>query len=125
MTDLQTRFQTLDSVSAPDLWYDIEERAMAMQPARRRNPWVLVVVALLLTLVIGGAALVGSGIIKLPVSLDESASPSASAQESSPASSSPLAQVPASWTATGDMVEARTNHTATQRSRRRGRPPAT
>jgi hypothetical protein len=114
MTDLRTRFHTLDTISAPDLWYDIEERAMAMQPVRHRNPWVLVAVTLLLVLAVGGAVLVGSGIIKLPAVVDESASPSASAQESSLASSSPVARVPASWTVTGDMVEARTFHTATQ-----------
>ncbi len=114
MTDLHTRFRTLDSLSTPDLWYDIEERAMAMQPARRSNPWVLVAVVLLLVLAIGGAVLIGSGIVKLPVSVENSANPSASAQESSAASSSPVAPVPASWTATGDLIEARTNHTATQ-----------
>ena len=114
MTDLQTRFKALDTVSAPDLWYSIEERARAMQPTRRRSPWVLVAVMLLLVLAIGGAVLVGSGIVKLPVSVENSADPSASAQESIPPSSRPIEQVPASWTATGDMVEARTNHTATQ-----------
>jgi N-acetylneuraminic acid mutarotase len=114
MTDLHTRFRTLDSVSAPDLWYDIEERAMAIQPTRRRNPWLLVAVMLLLVLAIGGAVLVGSGVIKLPAVVDVSASPSASAQESSDASTSPVEVVPASWTATGEMVEARTFHTATQ-----------
>ena len=116
MTDLHTRFKTLDTASAPDLWYSIEERAMAMQPARRGNPWVLVAVMLLLVLAIGGAVLVGSGIIKLPAVVDASASPIASStsQESTAASASPVEPVPASWTATGDMVEARTNHTAVQ-----------
>jgi len=114
MTDLRTRFQTLDRLSAPDLWYSIEERAMALQPAPRRTPWLLVAVMLLLTLIVGGALLVGSGLIKLPAVVDASASPSASADASALASSSPVEPVPASWTATGDMVEARTFHTATQ-----------
>lgn len=118
MTDLQTRFRTLDDLSAPNLWNDIEERAMAMQPARRSGTWVLVAVTLLLALAIGGAILVGSSVIKLPVIVDASMSPSSapssSAQASSVASASPVAPVPASWTATGDMIEARTNHTATQ-----------
>jgi N-acetylneuraminic acid mutarotase len=116
MTDLRTRFKTLDALSAPDLWYSIEERAMAMQPARRSNRWVLVAVVLLLVLAIGGAVLVGSGIIKLPVVVEVSANPIASSapQESTAASSSPGQPVPASWTATGDMLEARTNHSATQ-----------
>jgi hypothetical protein len=114
MTDLHSRFKGLDTVPAPDLWYSIEERALAMQSTHRRSPWVLVVVMLLLVLAIGGAVLVGSGIVKLPVSVENSANPSASAQGSTAASSSPIEPVPASWTATGDMVEARTNHTATQ-----------
>jgi hypothetical protein len=125
MTDLHTRFKALDSVSAPDLWYDIEERAMAMQPTTRRSgAWVLIAVTLLLALVIGGAALVGSGIVKLPATVDASASPSSanpsssatpssSAGESTAASASPVVQVPASWTATGSLLEARANHTAT------------
>jgi len=114
MTDLQTRFKTLDTLSAPELWYHIEERALAMQPTRRRSSWVLVVVMLLLVLAIGGAVLVGSGVIKLPAVVDASASPSALAQESSAATSSPVEVVPASWTATGNMIEARDGHTATR-----------
>jgi hypothetical protein len=119
MTDLQTRFKTLDDLSAPNLWYDIQERAMAMQPTTRRSgAGVLIAVTLLLVLAIGGAALVGSGIVKLPATVDASASPSSanpssSAQESTAASSSPIAQVPASWTATGNLVEARSYHSAT------------
>jgi N-acetylneuraminic acid mutarotase len=118
MTDLQTRFKTLDTVSAPDLWYSIEERALAMQTTRRRNPWVLVAIMLLLALVVGGAVLVGSGVVKLPVSVENSASPSSanpssSARESTAASASPVVQVPASWTATGSLLEARSNHSAT------------
>jgi hypothetical protein len=114
MTDLQTRFKTLDTVSAPDLWDHIEERAMAMRPTRRGTTWVLIAVVLLLVLAIGGAVLVGTGIVKLPAVVDMSARPSATGQESSTASSNPVAPVSASWTPTGDMVEARTNHTGTQ-----------
>lgn len=117
MTDLQSRFKTLDTVSAPDLWYSIEERAAgAMQPTRRGSAWVLIAVTLLLVLAIGGAVLVGSGVIKLPAVVDPSASPIASAtsQESTAPSSSPIEQVPASWTGTGNMIEARTGHTATR-----------
>lgn len=89
MTDLHNRFRTLDKLSAPNLWSDIEERALAMQPARRRGLLVLVVVTLLLVLAIGGAVLVGSGILKLPVLVDASATPSSTAQASSSASSTP------------------------------------
>ena len=114
MTDLHARFKALDSASAPDLWYEIQERTMAMQPTTRRSgAWVLIAVTLLLALAIGGAVLVGSGIIKLPVTVDASSTPSSSARESTAASASPVVQVPASWTATGTMTQARANHTAT------------
>ena len=81
MTDLHARFKALDSASAPDLWYEIQERAIATQPAARRSgAWVLIAVTLLLALVIGGAALVGSGIVKLPfVLVVASATPEPSA----------------------------------------------
>jgi len=83
MTDLHTRFGTLDKLSAPDLWHDIEERAMTIQPTTRRNSaWVLIAVTLLLVLAIGGAVLVGSGVIKLPVTVDASASPSSAPSSS-------------------------------------------
>ena len=38
MTDLHARFRALDNLSAPDLWNEIEERAMATEPTTRRNP---------------------------------------------------------------------------------------
>jgi len=114
MTDLHTRFRTLDDLSAPNLWSDIEQRAMAIQPVRRSSTWVLIAVILLLALAVGGAVLVGSGVIKLPTIVDPSASPSSanpssSAQASTTASASPVAPVPASWTA----IEAATGQTAT------------
>jgi hypothetical protein len=92
MNDLKTRFGRLDDLSAPNLWYDIQERAMAAQPTtRRRSAWILIAVTLLLALLIGGAALVGSGIVKLPFVVDvASPTPSASAtavDSGSPASS--------------------------------------
>jgi hypothetical protein len=104
MTDLQTRFRTLDDLSAPNLWNDIEERAMAMQPTRRSSAWVLIAVSLLLVLVIGGAVLVGTGVIKLPVTVDASASPSSVNPSSSAASSASVAPTstpvpPAGWSA--------------------------
>jgi N-acetylneuraminic acid mutarotase len=113
MTDLHTRFRTLDDVSTPDLWHEIEERAMAAQPMSRRLPWVLIVATLLLALAFGGAALVGSGIIKIPVSVESSASPSTTPHESAPSSTSPIEQSAPTWTATGNMLEARTGDTAT------------
>lgn len=102
MTDLHTRFRTLDSLSAPNLWHDIEERAMTIQPTRRSSAWVLIAVTLLLALVIGAAVLVGSGIIKLPVTVDASASPSSANPSSTAASSASVTPTstpvpPAGW----------------------------
>jgi len=118
MTDLHNRFRTLDSVQAPDLWREIEGRALAVEPRPARSlSWTLVVAMLLLTLAVAGAVLVGSGILKLPAVVDASASPSAtadaSADPSADASGTPVEPVPASWTATGSMSMDRADHTAT------------
>jgi hypothetical protein len=112
MSDLHTRFQSLDDVSTPNLWHEIEERAMATQSAPRSRQWVLIAVILLLALAIGGAALVGSGIVKLPVSVETSPTPS-SAPESATPSSTPVAPTAPAWTATANMNWARTGHTST------------
>ncbi len=112
MNDLHTRFRTLDNLSAPNLWYDIEERALAMQPTQRRRPWVLITVTLLLALVIGGAALVGSGIIELPLPDGASPAPSSAASSAAPSSTPEQVREPA-WTATGSMVDVPHGHTAT------------
>jgi hypothetical protein len=112
MTDMHTRFRALDNLRAPDLWNEIEERAMAMQPTTRRsNPWVLIAVTLLLLVAIAGVALVGSGLLKLPMTVEASPTPSAStsAVPSATGSAAPSptdAAVAASWSATGDMIEA-------------------
>ncbi len=69
MTDLRDRFQALDDLRAPDLWREIQGRAAAVpQRAVRGVPWALVG-ALLVALAAGGAALIGSGVLKprLPV----------------------------------------------------------
>jgi N-acetylneuraminic acid mutarotase len=64
MTDLRDRFQALDDVRAPDLWREIQGRAAAVpQRAARGVPWALLA-ALLVALAAGGAALVGSGVLK-------------------------------------------------------------
>jgi hypothetical protein len=84
MTDLHTRFKTLDSASAPDLWGEIQERAMATAPTTRRSgAWVLIAVALLMALAVGGAVLVGSGLLKLPFVLVASETPEPSAPSAS------------------------------------------
>ena len=67
MTDLHDRFKALDALQTPDLWHEIEEKALSGQPASRRLPLVVIAAMLLLALAIGSAALVGSGVIKLPV----------------------------------------------------------
>jgi len=104
MTDLHNRFRALDDLRTPDLWREIEGRALAVEPRPVRSlAWVLILVVLLLTVAVGGAALVGSGIIKLPLLVDASVSPSAT----------PVQPVPASWTATGSMMIDRADHTAT------------
>jgi Tol biopolymer transport system component len=81
MNDLHERFRSLDDLATPDLWREAEARAQAMPRAGvRTTPWALVAVLLLLLgLVIGGAALIGSGVIKLPVALETLATPTPSA----------------------------------------------
>ena len=128
MTDLRTRFRTLDDLRAraPDLWNEIEERAMATEPRRTgTNRWVLIAVVALLLVAIAGVALVGSGIIRLPIVVEASVEPSATADGSALPSATPEAttaqsvspsstpaQAVPTWTATGEMVEA-TRATAT------------
>jgi N-acetylneuraminic acid mutarotase len=89
MTDLHARFRNLDSLPAPDLWSEVEAKARAAErKGVRSQPWTLIAVVLLLGLLVGGIALVGSGILR-------------------PAR-------PAVWTVTGRMVATyRVLHTAT------------
>jgi hypothetical protein len=90
MIDLRKRFQALDDLHAPDLWREIEGRTVAVpQRSTRALGWVLII-AVLLALALGGAALIGSGVIKLPV------------------------PVAGSWTATAPMTKARVVVTATR-----------
>ena len=73
---------------------------------------------ILLALAIGGVALVGSGICKLPVTVDASPTPSSSTASVAPSATASAtaseAAVAAAWTAAGAMLEARTNHSATR-----------
>ena len=89
MTDLHVRFRNLDSLPAPDLWTEVEARATAAgRQGARARPLALILLVLLLGLLVGGIAVVGSGILR-------------------PAR-------PAVWTVTGSMVETyRIGHTAT------------
>jgi hypothetical protein len=75
MSDLRNRFRTLDELPTPDLWREAQARARAL-PQRRplTVSWALVALILLLALAIGTAALIGSGIVKLPVYVEVSPS---------------------------------------------------
>jgi len=80
MSDLQTRFRTLDDLPAPDLWREAEIRAQASQRGATRSiSWVLIALIVLLTLAISSAALVGLGIVKLPAVVEPSPGPSTDA----------------------------------------------
>lgn len=74
---------------------------MAMQPTRRSSAWVLIAVTLLLALAIGGAVLVGSGVVKLPISVEASSTPAPSSTAVSSASVAPTSTPvpPAGWSA--------------------------
>lgn len=106
MNDLRDRFQALDDLRAPDLWREVQGRAAALpQSPVRALRWVLILVTLLLALAVGGAALIGSGVIKLPVSVEASATPSGTPEQS--------AVVTPSWIQLGHLAEGRLGHTAT------------
>src|SRR6266542_3456314 len=103
MTDLQTRFKTLDALQAPEMWREIEARAQAKERhGTRRLSWVLIAVAVMLALVVGAAFLVGSGVVKL----------STIAPSIAPTAEPPTAH-PAAWTFAGSMIEPRQSYTAT------------
>ncbi len=102
MSDLRSRFRTLDQVPTPNLWPEIEQRAVAARPVPSRLPWLLIAVTLLLASAIGGSMLIGAGILKLP------------AVEISPhPSSTPVAAAARVWTAAGSMLGVRGAQTAT------------
>ncbi len=114
MTDLQTRFRTLDALSAPDLWHEAERRAELAQPrAVRLNQWVFItVVLLLLALVVGAVALIGTRTVRLPLSVEATSMPSTPPNRATPALTPLVGTVP-TWIATGSMIETRSRYTAT------------
>jgi Kelch motif protein/galactose oxidase-like protein len=113
MTDLQSRFRTLDELRAPELWHEAERRAAAAQPrGARLDRLVFVVLLLLLALVVGAAALIGSRIVRLPLSVEATSIPSTPAISPIPSSTPAVATAP-TWTATGGMIEARNGYAAT------------
>ena len=120
MTDLHTRFRTLDNLSAPDLWNDIEESAMAAEPRPTgTNRWVLIAVHA----AAGCHGRCGPGRFRhhqaaghggrLDPALRQrghSALPSATAEATAAQSATPSstpAQVAPAWTATGTMIAGR------------------
>ncbi len=169
MTDLRARFSSADELPAPDLWREIETRALAMSAAPAPGPaWLMIGLAALLMVGIGSAVLFGSGLVELPVlpepSPSESIGPSPTVDASPAESESPvlgpndisswtaveglgpgprfgysatllpdgrvllagvlgevgsnesaalLDPVTMTWTQTADMLEVRTDHTAT------------
>jgi len=85
---------------------------VAAQLTPRRTSWVLVAVGILLALALGGAAVVGLGIVKLPVSVDASPAQPSSVESVTP-SSTPVPFRAAAWSVIASMSEARNGHTAT------------
>lgn len=86
MNDLHNRFRSLNDIQAPDLWHEAEVRAQAMQRRGSRPlSWALIALMLLLALAIGSAALIGSGVVKLPALVDESVMPSSTPSSTTPA----------------------------------------
>ena len=108
MTDLRTRFESADELPAPDLWREIESRALAMSAAPAPGPaWLMIGLAALLMVGIGSAVLFGSGLVDLPVlpapSPTESIGPSL---DESPAQTETPTEPPgdgSTWIRTGDL----------------------
>jgi Tol biopolymer transport system component len=72
MTDLRDRMRIYDRVPAPDYWNEVELRGLSgsmgtAAPARSARPLLLLAAGLLLVLALGGALLVGAGVVELPV----------------------------------------------------------
>jgi hypothetical protein len=113
MTDLRTRFQTLDELRAPELWHEAESRAAAAQQRSVRvQPWVFVALVLLLALVVGAVALIGARMVRLPMSLEATSMPTNTSISATPSPGPTVATAP-TWTATGSMIETRSRYTAT------------
>ena len=108
----ETRIERALREGPPFRTHYVPGSLMTGQAALRPEPlWaslVLVVVAVMLALVVGGEVLIGSGVIKVPVLTQSSATPSAT----------PVATLnsndPSTWIATGIMVTPRSGgHTVT------------
>jgi hypothetical protein len=114
MTDLRSRFQTLDALHAPEMWREIEARAQAKERhVTRRVSLVLIALAVMLALVVGAAVLVGSGVVKLSTTAPSTTATTTPFTAPSTTPTAPPTPRAAAWIATGSMVEARFYHTAT------------
>jgi hypothetical protein len=97
MTALRARFQTLDDLEAPKLWPEIQSRAASVQPQPGISGlWAIVAVTVVLAAALGGAVLVGSGVVELPGLPVQPVLPGGSP--------SPDAHAESAWTATGSMA---------------------
>ena len=97
MTDLHAGFRTLDDLEAPNLWPEILSRAAAVQPRTASTRlWAIAAVAVVLATALGGAALVGSGVVELPGLPVQPVLPGGSP--------SPDEHAESTWTATGSMT---------------------
>ena len=110
MTDLQARFHTVDDLPAPDLWREVETRALAMSAAPASGPaWLLIGLSALLMVGVGAAALFGSGLVEIPVLPDPSQTQSPDASptvDPSPAPSdipTPPPDDSSTWSAAGEF----------------------
>ena len=115
MTDLQTRFQSLDALHAPDMWPEIEARAQAKERhVTGPRSWLLIGVAVMLALVVGAAVLIGSGVVKVSTTVPNTtpATTPITAPSTVP-TTQPRTGHPAAWVVSGSMLEARIGHTAT------------
>ncbi len=97
----------LDELPAPNLWSEIEARAVATQRLSNRTyPFALIGAVLLLLAMIWAVGPLGSGGAGVPV---QTVSPAASTSPSP----TPRPAAPGRWTATASMIQARHGHTAT------------
>jgi hypothetical protein len=135
MDDLRRRFASLDDVRAPDLWGDIERRAVAPgstgrlarvpaqvarpREASGRSAFALLVAAAMLVGLLGGAIIVGSRLnlpapSPMPSALVVSSAPATpipSAESSPSAASAPPAAI-GKFAPAGSLVEGRAWHSA-------------
>ncbi|HET7495903.1 MAG TPA: kelch repeat-containing protein [Candidatus Limnocylindrales bacterium] len=128
MDDLRRRFASLDHVRTPDLWDEIEQRAVALGSTRRLTPvpvpvmrsrgvpgrtaLALLVAAGMLVGLTAGAIIVGSGSITSPSPSPSASVTSSSAREPSPSPARTPSVTIGRFVAAGSLVEGRAWHSA-------------